>query len=154
MPATGESAIPYQEMMERALRGVMREALARVAADGLPGGHHFYIAFRTGDDGVAMPAHLRARHPDEMTIVLQHRFQGLETGEESFSVTLSFGGRPARLTVPFAAVTGFADPAVPFGLQFGGDAGEAGAEDADAQRPADDSPKEGAVVALDAFRKT
>ena len=154
MPATGESAIPYQEMMERALRGVMREALARVAADGLPGGHHFYIAFRTGDDGVVMPAHLRARHPDEMTIVLQHRFQGLETGEESFSVTLSFGGRPARLTVPFAAVTGFADPEVPFGLQFGGAAGEAGAEDADAPRPADAPPKEGAVVALDAFRKT
>lgn len=152
MPATGESAIPYQEMMERALRGVMREALARVAADGLPGGHHFYIAFRTGDDGVVMPAHLRARHPDEMTIVLQHRFQGLETGEESFSVTLSFGGRPARLTVPFAAVTGFADPEVPFGLQFGGGAGEAGAEDA--PRPADAPPKEGAVVALDAFRKT
>ena len=154
MSATGESLIPYQEMMERALRGVLREALARAAADGLPGGHHFYVAFRTGEDGVVMPAHLRARYPDEMTIVLQHRFWGLETDEESFSVTLSFGGRSARMTIPFAAVTAFTGPAVPFGLQFRGGAGEAGAEGEGAPGSAGDSPKEGAVVALDAYRKT
>lgn len=154
MSATGESLIPYEEMMERALRGVVREALIGAAADGLPGGHHFYIAFHTGADGVVMPAHLRARYPDEMTIVLQHRFWGLETDEESFSVTLSFGGRSVRMTIPFAAVLAFTDPAVPFGLQFRGGAGQAGAEDEDAPRQVDDSPKEGAVVALDAYRKT
>jgi uncharacterized protein len=113
-----EDSLRYDKMVETALRGVAREALSQAARDGLPGAHHFYIGFRTGAAGVAMPAPLRGKYPDEMTIVLQHQFWGLEVGADAFSVSLSFQGRPERLTVPFSAITSFADPSVNFGLQF------------------------------------
>ena len=108
----------YPKMVETALRGVMREALARTAREGLPGDHHFYVAFRTRAPGVAIPNHLLGKFPDEMTIVLQHQFRALEVGDDAFSVNLSFQSRSERLRIPFAAVTTFADPSVNFGLQF------------------------------------
>ena len=157
MSKTEESLVPYQDMMERALRGVMRDALALVEEEGLPGNHHYYVSFLTQHEGVTIPDRLRARYPDEMTIVLQHQFWGLETAEDGFSVTLSFGGRSERLTVPFEAVTAFVDPAVDFGLRFGPELGEedadrteAGTEDGGEDAVAD-SPT---VVTLDKFRKT
>lgn len=113
-----EDLYAYPEMVENALRGVVREALGRAARHGLRSGHHFYLTFRTRAPGVVLPAHLLARYPDEITIVLQHQFWSLEVGEEGFAVTLSFQNRPERLSVPFAAVTAFADPSVQFGLQF------------------------------------
>ncbi len=108
----------YEKMVEDALRGVARDALKRAAQDGLRGGHHFYITFRTGAAGVELPPQLLAKFPEEMTIVLQHQFWGLEVGDHAFSVTLSFNSRMERLTIPFAAITTFADPSVKFGLQF------------------------------------
>ncbi len=108
----------YPKMVENALRGVMREALARTAREGLPGDHHFYVTFRTHAPGVGLPTHLLSKFPDEMTIVLQHQFRALEVGDEAFSVNLSFQNRSERLRIPFAAVTTFADPSVNFGLQF------------------------------------
>ena len=116
----------YDKMVETALRGVAREALARAARDGLRGDHHFYISFRTGAPGVVLPPQLLAKFPEEMTIVLQHQFWGLEVGDEAFSVSLSFSGRLEQLTIPFAAITTFADPSVKFGLQFEAPAAAAG----------------------------
>ncbi|MDE0333598.1 MAG: ClpXP protease specificity-enhancing factor SspB, partial [Defluviicoccus sp.] len=66
MPQSGESLVPYQEMMQRALRGVMRDALALAEEQGLPGNHHYYVSFLTRHDGVTIPDRLRARYPDEM----------------------------------------------------------------------------------------
>ena len=150
----------YDKMVEAALRGVVREALARTAAKGLPGAHHFYITFRTGFPGLSLPDYLARQYPDEMTVVLEHQFWDLEVLEDRFSVTLSFQNRPERLVIPFEAITAFADPAVKFGLQFQGAAGEldgaAGAPplerelEKDSKEPAE---KPGEVVALDAFRK-
>ena len=108
----------YDKMVEAALRGVVRDALARAARDGLRGGHHFYIGFRTGAPGVVLPPQILAKYPEDMTIVLQHQFWGLEVGAAAFSVTLSFNSRMERLTIPLAAITTFADPSVKFGLQF------------------------------------
>ena len=152
MSQSEESLVPYQEMMQRALRGVMRDALALAGEQGLPGNHHYYVSFLTQHDGVTIPDHLRARYPDEMTIVLQHQFWGLETGEDGFSVTLSFGGKSERLTVPFDAVTAFVDPAVDFGLRFGpGPEDETG----DARDGSEGAETDTAsVVSLDTFRKT
>ena len=150
----------YSQMVEGALRLVAREALERVAAMGLPGNHHFYISFRTNAPGVQIPAYLRERYPEEMTIVLQHQFHGLEVTEEDFAVTLSFNRAPERLVIPFAAMTSFADPSVQFGLQFRA-AETPAAEPAPAEKPAKSEPapeeaadrKSGEVVTLDAFRK-
>ena len=108
----------YDQIVERQLRGVVRYVLAEVAANGLPGDHHFYITFKTGHPGVSMSPHLKAQYPREMTIVLQHQYWGLEVLDDSVTVTLSFGGRHERLQVPFAAVVSFADPSVKFALQF------------------------------------
>lgn len=149
--------IRYDRWIEDALRSVVRRALAQAAAEGLPGEHHFYVTFRTDADGVELADRLRAQHPGEMTIVLQHQFADLATDDEAFSVTLYFGGRPERLRVPFAAITAFADPAVNFGLQLKSDEAEATPEggDVDAAPDADAAAETapGEVVALDSFRK-
>jgi len=113
-----QDLLGYDRMMERAVRGVVREALAVAASRGLPGAHHFYITFKTRAPGVTIPDSLLAKYPEEMTIVLEHQFWDLEVSEDVFSVTLSFNNKPARLTIPFAAVSTFADPSVQFGLQF------------------------------------
>jgi hypothetical protein len=115
-----DSLIPYDEIVQEALRAVVGRVLGQVeAANGvLPGAHHFYITFKTGAPGVSIPADLRARFPDEMTIVLQNKFWDLTVGEDGFSVSLSFNQLPAKLDVPFSAITAFVDPAVDFGLQF------------------------------------
>jgi uncharacterized protein len=153
-----QDLLGYDKLLETALRGVVRAALVRAARDGLPGTHHFYLGFRTGAAGVALPGYLAAKFPDEMTIVLQHQFWELEVGEEAFSVMLSFQGRPERLTIPFAALTSFADPAVDFGLKFETPAAPADrpaalpAAAAPAAAPAPARPA-AEVVALDKFRK-
>ena len=113
-----ETQLPYDLMVEDALRGVVRRALEVVASRGLPGNHHFYITFRTDHPGVKLPAYLRERYPSEMTIVLQYQFWGLEVREADFQVTLSFNDKPERLVIPLEAVKAFADPSVRFGLQF------------------------------------
>lgn len=110
--------IGYENLIDQALRQVVRNALLRVQKQGLIGSHHFYVTFKTHDRGVELPDFLRERYPDEMTIVLQNQFSGLKVTDDEFEVTLSFQKLPTTLVVPFAAVTGFADPAVQFGLQF------------------------------------
>ncbi len=105
-------------MVEDALRGVLKQALKITEAQGLPGAHHFYITFDTTHPGLKIAPSLKALHPNEMTIVLQHQFWDLNVGDERFEITLSFSGVSQRLSVPFAAVTAFADPHAKFGLQF------------------------------------
>ena len=122
---TPESLIPYDEIVQDALRAVVGRVLGEVEqSGGLPGEHHFYITFRTRMPGVSIPKHLLERFPDEMTIVIQHRFWDLKVEEDNFTVGLSFGGVPATLHVPFAAVTQFHDPAVEFALTFQANADE------------------------------
>jgi hypothetical protein len=117
---TPESLIPYDEIVQEALRDVVGRVLSEVADSGgnLPGGHHFYITFQTRMPGVVIPKHLSERFPEEMTIVIQHRFWDLKVEDDLFTVGLSFGGVPSTLVVPFAAVTDFVDPAVDFSLKF------------------------------------
>jgi len=129
---TPESLIPYDEIVQDALRAVVGRVLGEVeASGGLPGGHHFYITFKTRAPGVSIPKHLMERFPEDMTIVIQHRFWDLKVEDDSFTVGLSFGGVPATLHVPFAAVTQFHDPAVEFALTFHADAAELPAEEHD-----------------------
>ena len=117
---TQDSLIPYDEIVQEALRAVVGRVLGQIEAGGgeLPGVHHFYITFKTGAPGVNIPSHLRERFPDEMTIVLQNKFWDLNVTDQGFSVGLSFNQMPSKLVVPFSAITAFVDPAVDFGLQF------------------------------------
>ena len=108
----------YDVWIEEALRTVIERALTFAKKNGLPGDHHFYITFKTGNIGVEVPAYIRTEHPDEMTIVIQHQFENLTVTNECFSVTLRFKGKPEQLVIPFSAITSFADPSVNFGLQL------------------------------------
>ncbi len=120
MTETPDSLIPYDEIVQEALRTVVGRVLGQVEASGgmLPGQHHFYITFRTGAPGVSIPTRLKERFPEEMTIVLQNKFWDLKVEEDGFSVGLSFNQIPSTLVIPFRAITAFVDPAVDFGLQF------------------------------------
>ena len=111
-------SLQYDKMVENALRGVVRQALASVVTQGLPGNHHFYLTFRTTQPGVEIGGRLLEQYPQEMTIVLQHQFWGLEVTDEYFVVNLTFSNIPERLKVPYAALVSFVDPSVKFGLQF------------------------------------
>ncbi len=115
-----DSLIPYDQIVQEALRAVVGSVLGEIEAGGgtLPGNHHFYITFKTGVPGVEIPPHLSERFPDEMTIVLQNKFWDLNVTDTGFSVGLSFNKISSHLVVPFAAITAFVDPAVDFGLQF------------------------------------
>jgi hypothetical protein len=155
-PQRPESLLPYDLWTEDAMRHVVAVALAYAAKHGLPGEHHFYISFRTDQRGVAIPPRLLAQYPHEMTIVLQHQFWELEVDEPAaqFTVGLSFGGVPATLTVPFDALTGFADPHVQFGLRFRAKEDEAANDAAAGGSQEPEGPaEEPQVVSLDAFRK-
>jgi hypothetical protein len=110
--------IRYDLLAQEALRGVLRTVLTDAAKNGLPGDHHFFVTFDTCAEGVRLSQRMRAQYPKEMTIVLQHQFWDLTVTDDSFEVGLSFGGVPERLSIPFAAVRGFFDPSVEFGLQF------------------------------------
>ncbi|MDQ1079871.1 SspB family protein [Pseudoroseomonas cervicalis] len=164
-----ESLLPYDRWTEDAMREVALRALEHVGEHGLPGEHHFYLTFRTDRPGVAIPSHLKARYPEEMTIVLQHQFWDLKVDRQKglVSAGLSFGGVPATLVIPIAAITAFWDPHVRVGLRFpsaeqaaDGAAEPAApaepppmAEQADAA-PAPAEPEGPAqIVSLDAFRR-
>jgi hypothetical protein len=113
-----EDQIRYDVLVQDALRGVVRKVLGEVARTGLPGDHHFYISFDTQAPGVRISSRLRERHPDEMTIVIQHQYWDLQVTEHAFEVGLSFKGVPERLLIPFTAIKGMFDPSVQFGLEF------------------------------------
>lgn len=156
-----EDVLRYDRMVETALRGVVRDALLLVQREGLPGGHHFYITFRTQFPGAEVPAHMVALHPEEITIVIQHQFWDLNVSDTGFEITLSFNQTPETCRVPFAAITGFADPYAKFGLQFQAedelddDEDEDSVEDDEAAPDDTDKPEPttGQVIALDSFRK-
>jgi uncharacterized protein len=152
-----DSLIPYDEIVQEALRAVVGRVLGQIQHEGmLPGDHHFYVTFKTQAPGVSIPAHLIARFPDEMTIVLQNKFWDLKVHDEAFEVGLSFNAIPATLYIPFSAITGFVDPAVNFALQFQVDV--EGGEMATHEAAGNDAPFEPVedgsnVVAVDFKRK-
>ncbi|HMJ92865.1 MAG TPA: ClpXP protease specificity-enhancing factor SspB [Allosphingosinicella sp.] len=153
-----DSLIPYDEIVQEALRAVVGRVLGEVETSGtLPGEHHFYITFKTGAAGVDIPKHLTERFPDEMTIVIQNRFWDLKVGDDGFEVGLSFNQSPARLVIPFSAITGFVDPAVNFALQFQAQADENGPqahEEAENDHPLAEPLEDGSnVVSVDFSRK-
>ena len=152
-----DSLIPYDEIVQEALRAVVGRVLGSIASSGdLPGDHHFYITFKTQAAGVDIPKRLSDRFPDEMTIVIQHRFWDLKVDDKGFSVGLSFNQVPSLLVIPFSAITGFHDPAVNFELRFqaqeedGPESHEPAENDGPTITPVEDGSN---VVAVDFKRK-
>lgn len=148
--------IDYGKLMHRAMRGLIQQVLQDVAANGLPGEHHFFITFDTSHPEVGIADWLRERYPDEMTVVIQNWFEDLQVRDDGFSITLNFGDNPEPLVIPFDALRTFVDPSVEFGLRF--ESHEAEFEDGEAPMAEDveaetDTRGEASVVSLDSFRK-
>jgi hypothetical protein len=151
-------SIEYGNLMHDAMRGLIRQVLLDVAANGLPGNHHFFITFDTSHPELA--DWLSDRYPGEMTVVMQHWYDKLEVTEEGFSVTLNFGDAPEPMYIPYDAIRTFVDPSVEFGLKF--EQQEPGQQDEDEDLPQqdeseleveDEAPKAAEIVSLDSFRK-
>ena len=153
------SEIDYGNLMHRAMRGLIRDVLTDVAANGLPGDHHFFITFDTSHPDSELADWLSDRYPEEMTVVMQHWYDNLDVGEDGFSITLNFGDQPEPLFIPYDAIKTFVDPSVEFGLRF-----ETAGQDEDDDLPPDSGPNgteaedaahhgDAEVVSLEQFRK-
>jgi hypothetical protein len=147
-------SIDYGNLMHRAMRGLIVEVMRGVEQDGLPGEHHFFITFDTRHAEARLADWLRERYPEEMTVVMQHWYDGLKVDDEGFAITLNFGDTPEAMYIPFDAIRTFVDPSVEFGLRFetqdsdeDEDEDDTGAEDDDEARPAAE------IVSLDTWRK-
>lgn len=148
--------IDYGNLMQRAMRALVVDVLARVAREGLPGDHHFFITFDTRAEGVEIAEWLQERYPDDMTIVIQNWFENLDVGDTDFGITLNFGDTPERLVIPFDAVRTFVDPSVEFGLRFESHEADDDEDDDDTAELAvvdGEDSHDAEVVSLDAFRK-
>lgn len=160
-----EDLIGYDEIIENSMRTVIRDALKKIETKGLPGNHYFIITFLTSYAGVNIGKHLKEKHPEEMTIIIQFQFNDLIVGDDKFSISLSFAGKPEKLEVPYKAITSFVDPSINFGLRFSVNYDELDMDDAsyDLNPHANKNEEKGKkstsidfsskVVSLDAFRK-
>ncbi|WP_420567766.1 SspB family protein [Thalassovita sp.] len=153
-------SIDYGKLMHRAMRGLIQEVLQDVKRDGLPGAHHFFITFDTTHPDALLADWLKERYPSDMTVVMQHWYEGLEVTDEGFSVTLNFGDQPEPLYIPYDAIKTFVDPSVEFGLRFeSSDPDDDELTEDDHEAPLVEAEEEGArqhdaeVVSLDQFRK-
>lgn len=151
--------IDYGKLMHRAMRGLIQEVLTEIKGNGLPGAHHFFITFDTTHPDAQLADWLRDRYPQEMTVVMQHWYDGLDVTDDGFSVTLNFGDSPEPLYIPFDAIQTFVDPSVEFGLRFDSHDVDEDENDDDpdpsghdtTQNP--DKARDAQVVSLDSFRK-
>ena len=139
------------------MRTLIFDVLKDVEQSGLPGEHHFFITFDTTVEGVEISEWLRQRYPEEMTIVIQHWFDGLNVKEDGFDITLNFGDQPESLVVPFVAILTFVDPSVEFGLRFEQNEDDEQPKFSEMEKANDQEKKsskqKGDVVSLDSFRK-
>jgi uncharacterized protein len=152
--------IDYGNLMHRAMRGLIQQVLTDVAANGLPGNHHFFITFDTMHPDVEIADWLSDRYPEEMTVVIQHWFDKMDVTDDGFSITLNFGDSPEPMYIPYDAIKTFVDPSVEFGLRFETQVSDEDeddeTEDGDAPMAEDvpqDRPAAAEVVSLDKFRK-
>ena len=149
--------IDYGTLMHKAMRTLIFDVLKDVEKNGLPGEHHFFITFDTTVEGVEISEWLRQRYPEEMTIVIQHWFDGLDVETEGFSITLNFGDQPEPLVIPFLSILTFVDPSVEFGLRFeqneDDELPQVSDMDQTTVKEKESSKKKGDVVSLDSFRK-
>lgn len=145
--------INYDKLIEKALKGVVAEALKIAAEEGLPGEHHYYITFKTNHPKTHVSKQLRKEYPEEMTIVIQHQYSNLIVGQDGFSIDLSFSGIKQTLEISYDSISYFADPYAKFGLSFNVEreiSNDASPEDAEGKKQAQGGAT---VVSIDSFRK-
>ena len=106
----------YNIYLQKAYKFMVKEILSDVAKEGLDKDSALFISFKTNREDVIIPDFVRAKYPDEISIILQYQFENLIVNEQSFCVDLAFGGVLSTITVPFNALTQFIDQASQFGF--------------------------------------
>lgn len=145
--------IDYDGLVEKSLRSVVYYALKIVEEQGLPGENHFYITFKTNFPGTVLSKNLQVQYPDTMTIVLQNQFENLIVRHNSFSVDLSFGGIPQTITIPYDAITYFADPYAKFGLSFTLDKDNTQTANTESAVPQSAVSGDAQIISFDSYRR-
>lgn len=161
-----QDLIGYDDIIEGSMRSVIYETLKKVEKTGLPGNHYFMVTFATRFPGVVLPKYLLEKFHEEMAIAIQFQYRGLVVGEDHFKISLSFGGKYEKLTIPYKAITSFADPSMNFALKFNmsygeinsleseGDAASVQAnKNSSKNKAATDVDLSAKVISIDAFRK-
>ena len=149
--------IDYQQLLDNALKSVVKEALIYAQFNGLGDDAGFFITFKTRDPGVVLPDFLRMRYPDVMTIVLQYSYNNLNVSDKEFGVQLTFDGRPFFIRVPFDSLVEFKDPSTEFMLSFHPKQPQSANNETNIELPLEEKPgtvpDDKRVVSLDEFRK-
>lgn len=153
MTSSRPRTIDYGNLMHRAMRGLIVEVLRAVEAEGLPGDHHFFITFDTRHPDAKLAGWLRDRYPEEMTVVMQHWYEGFAVDDDGFAITLNFGDVPEPLYIPFDAIRTFVDPSVEFGLRFETQDADDEDDEDDGDDPNTPTRPDAEVVRLDKWRK-
>ena len=110
--------INYSQILKKNMLNVFRDVLKNIEVNDLQEGHRLYITFQTDVKKVVIPDWLKAKHPKEMTIIIQYEYWNFKVKNDSFNICLSFNDIKADITVPFDAVISFADPYANFGLKL------------------------------------
>ena len=110
--------LDYRSIMNHAMRVFVKEVLQKVAEQGLPGDHHFFITLDTKHPNIEIAKWLTEQYPEEITVVIQHWYDKLEVGDKGFSVMLNFGDTPELIYIPYDCIITFVDPSVEFGVKF------------------------------------
>ena len=112
----------YPKLIKTALIDVVATILCTVQKQGAElgtGGNALYITFNTKHQSVNIPDQFKEQYPDTMSIVLQHRYEDLQVGEDGFGVTLQFDGIPTRVFIPWGSLAQYTDETANFGIDFG-----------------------------------
>ena len=110
--------INYSQILKKNMLNVFRDVLKNIEVNDLQEGHHLYITFQTDVKKVVIPDWLKAKHPKEMTIIIQYDYWNFKVKNNSFNIGLSFNNIKVDIAVPFDAVISFADPYANFGLKL------------------------------------
>ena len=102
--------------IRQALYKIVRDILEDVAKNGLQGEDYYVLQFETPK--ATIPDFVRAKYPQNITIVLQHQFQDLVLTANAIEVVLTFGGVASNIVIPYETLMVFANPASGLTLTF------------------------------------
>ncbi len=109
--------IDYSILVGRAMRSVVRESLKFFSFNS-DSQCNLVITFCSNVADVVIPEYLKEKFPNQITIVLQHKFRDLIVTDSDFRVTLSFSGKEESIIVPFLALISFSDRYNDFAVEF------------------------------------
>ena len=110
--------VDYGKFLEKAMRGVVRDALKEISKGNCKKKYCFIFEVDTRHNGVKLPENILLQYPETITLIIQHRFSNLNISSDYFSVDLSFGGIVSNVVIPFDSILTFSDRENDFELKF------------------------------------